>query len=112
MKTLAAFAVIALLCGLTGSVGLADSGSSQGKPANASPAEVGKGQGAEMEAPTVQGQVLKIEANSLIIQTGGGGQTRLKLDGESKVEGQPKVGDRVEAQMSSDGHVKNLKLAR
>ena len=41
-----------------------------------------------------------------------GGQTRLKLDGESKVEGQPKVGDRVEAQMSSDGHVKNLKLAR
>ena len=65
-----------------------------------------------MDLPTVQGQVLKIEANTLIIQTGGGGQTRLKLDGESKVEGQPKVGDRVEAQMSSDGHVKNLKLAR
>ena len=111
MKTLAAFAVIALLCGLIGaSVGLADSGSSQGKPGDASPSEVGKG--AEMDLPTVQGQVLKIEANSLIIQTAGGGQTRLRLDGESKVEGQPKVGDRVEAQMSSDGHVKNLKLAR
>jgi type IV secretory pathway VirB10-like protein len=61
---------------------------------------------------TIQGQVLKIESDSLIVSTGGGGQARLKLDGNTKVEGSPKVGDKVEAELSPERNVLSLKVSQ
>jgi hypothetical protein len=69
-------------------------------------------QSASPATATIQGQVLKIESDSLIVSTGGGGQARLKLDGNTKIQGSPKVGDKVEAELSPERNVLSLKVSQ
>ena len=69
-------------------------------------------QSASPATATIQGQVLKIESDSLIVSTGGGGQARLKLDGNTKMQGSPKVGDKVEAELSPERNVLSLKVSQ
>ena len=69
-------------------------------------------QSASPATATIQGQVLKIESDSLIVSTGGGGQARLKLDSNTKMQGSPKVGDKVEAELSPERNVLSLKVSQ
>lgn len=64
-----------------------DSGS---KPDTASSAS-------QSSASGIKGQVLKVEPDALILGNDGGGQVRLKVDKDTKMEQPPKVGDKVEA---------------
>jgi hypothetical protein len=66
----------------------------------------------ESAASNLQGRVLKIEPDFLTVSTSGGGQARLKLDGNTKIQGTPKVGDSVEVEVTSDKHVVSLKLTQ
>ena len=70
-------------------------------PATAAPsAEVGK----------TTGEVLKIDGQSYLIKDASGNQTLLTLDKDTKLEGKPQVGDKIEAELSSDGRLVSLKV--
>jgi hypothetical protein len=60
---------------------------------------------------SMKGQVLKIEPDALILGTDGGGQVRLKINKDTKVERALKVGDKVEAEVGADHQLVALKLA-
>ena len=73
----------------------------QASPATAAPsAEVGK----------TTGEVLKIDGQSYLIKDASGNQTLLTLDKDTKLEGKPQVGDKIEAELSSDGRLVSLKV--
>ena len=57
----------------------------------------------------LKGQVLKIEPDALILGTDGGGQVRLKINKDTKVECALKVGDKVEAEVGADHQLVALK---
>jgi len=72
-------------------------------PATAAPsAEVGK----------TAGEVFKIDGQSYLIKDASGNQTLLTLDKDTRLEGTPKVGDKIEAELSSDGRLVSLKVTR
>src|SRR5437879_7471823 len=56
------------------------------------------------------GEVLKIDGQSYLIKDTSGNQTLLTLDKDTKLEGTPKVGDKIEAELSSDGRLVSLKV--
>jgi hypothetical protein len=58
---------------------------------------------------SMKGQVLKIEPDALILGTDGGGQVRLKINKDTKVERALKVGDKVEAEVGADHQLVGLK---
>ena len=60
---------------------------------------------------SMKGQVLKIEPDALILGTDGGGQVRLKINKDTKVERALKVGDKVEAEVGANHQLVALKLA-
>ena len=71
-------------------------------------------QGADSLSPpsatsSMKGQVLRIEPNALVLGTDGGGQVRLKISKDTKVDRAPKVGDKVEAEVGADHQLVGLK---
>jgi hypothetical protein len=61
---------------------------------------------------SMKGQVLKIEPDALVLGTDGGGQVRLKINKDTKVERALKVGDKVEVEVGADHQLVALKLAQ
>ena len=103
MTTYIRIAMVALL-GCTGAAGVAWAADPAPKPG----AVVS---GPESSAASIKGQVLTIEPNALVLGTEGGGQVRLKLNADTKMESALKVGDKVEAEISPEREVVNLKLS-
>jgi hypothetical protein len=71
-------------------------------------------QGAESLNPpsatsSLKGQVLKIEPDAFVLGTDGGGQVRLKINKDTKVERALKVGDKVQAEVGADNQLVVLK---
>ena len=58
------------------------------------------------------GEVLKIDGQSYLIKDASGNQTLLTLEKDTKLEEKPQVGDKVEAELSSDGRLVSLKVTR
>jgi len=58
------------------------------------------------------GEVLKIDGQSYLIKDASGNQTLLTLEKDTKLEEKPQVGDKVEAELSSDGRLISLKVTR
>lgn len=58
---------------------------------------------------TVKGDLVKVEGEFYVVKDASGKEVRLHVDKTSKVEGAPKAGDKVEAQMNPDGHATSLK---
>jgi hypothetical protein len=54
-------------------------------------------------AQILTGQVLKIEGETYVIRDAFGKEVRLRVDQNSKIEGSPKVGDRIEAKVQEGG---------
>jgi hypothetical protein len=54
-------------------------------------------------AQVVTGEVLKIEGETYVIRDAFGKEVRLRVDQNSKIEGSPKVGDRIEAKVLEGG---------
>jgi hypothetical protein len=67
--------------------------------------------GPESSAASIKGQVLTIEPDVLVLATEGGGQVRLKLNKDTKMERAMKVGDKVEAEIGPDHQAVNLRLS-
>ena len=60
----------------------------------------------------ITGEVLKIDGQSYLIKDASGNQTLLTLDKDTKLEEKPQVGDKIEAELSSDGRLVSLKVTR
>jgi hypothetical protein len=59
-------------------------------------------------AQTISGEVLRIEGQTYVIRDAFGKEVRLRVDQNSKIEGSPKVGDRVEAKVMEGGWASSL----
>jgi hypothetical protein len=96
-------AIVALLfcAGVPGMVVAADSGSKPGAVSS----------GPETPAAIIKGQVLMIDPDALVLGTDGGGQVRLKLDKDTKMERALQVGDKVEAEVGPERQAVTLKLS-
>ena len=81
--------VIIVLCGHVS----ADSGGSSGSPAN-----------------VVKGDVLNIEGDMYTIKDLTGHEISLRVNGETKHEDRIKVGDKVQAQVGSDGLAETIRV--
>ena len=68
--------------------------------------------GAETDksATSITGELLKIEDKNYVIRDGFGKEVRLRVTTETKVEGSPKVGDKIEAKVSEGGQANSIKV--
>ncbi|MGH7231910.1 MAG: hypothetical protein ACREJU_11220 [Nitrospiraceae bacterium] len=67
--------------------------------------------GAASPAQMVKGDVLDIEEGDVyVIKDITGHETRLHVNKETQMEDRIKVGDKIEAQVTSDGHVKSIRV--
>ena len=60
---------------------------------------------------SMKGQVLKIEPDALVLGTDGGGQVRLKINKDTKMDRALKAGDKVEAEVGADHQLVVVKPA-
>ena len=60
-------------------------------------------------AGMVKGDLLRIEGDFYVVKDDTGKEVRLHVDKTSKVDGAPKPGDKVEAQVTAEGHAASLK---
>jgi hypothetical protein len=67
--------------------------------------DTGMGAGAQ----TVKGDLVKIDGEFYVVKDSTGKEVRLHVDSTSKLEGAPKAGDKVEAQMNPTGHATSIK---
>jgi hypothetical protein len=58
---------------------------------------------------TVQGDVLKMDGDVYIVKDMTGKEIRLHVDKTSKLEGVVKAGDKIEAQVTEEGHAVSMK---
>jgi hypothetical protein len=69
------------------------------------------GSGPESLATSIKGKVLTIEPDALVLATEGGGQVRLKLNKDTKMERALKAGDSVDAEIGPEHQAVNLRLS-
>jgi exosome complex RNA-binding protein Csl4 len=62
-------------------------------------------------ADVVHGDVLNIEGDTYTIKDVTGHEVHLRVDAQTQHEDRIKVGDKVEAQVSSDGHAVTIRIA-
>ena len=63
-------------------------------------------------AQTLTGEVLKIEGENYTIKDASGKEVRIHVNKSTKTEGAVKVGDKVEAHTTPEGHATSLKAAK
>jgi len=63
-------------------------------------------------AQTVKGDLLKIEGEFYVVKDAAGKEVRLHVNKETKLEGAPKAGDKIEAQVTAEGHANSIKAAK
>jgi len=73
-------------------------------------ADIGKS--ASSAAQTLKGEVLKIEGENYTIKDASGKEVRIHVDKSTKTEGALKVGDKVEAHTTPEGHATSIKAAK
>jgi hypothetical protein len=61
-------------------------------------------------AHMVKGDVLNIEGDQLILKDVSGHEISLHVNQETRMEDRVKVGDKVEAQVTSNGHVASVRV--
>ena len=59
-------------------------------------------------AQTISGEVLRIEGDTYVIRDVFGKEVHLRVDQNSKIEGSPKVGDRIEAKVMEGGWASSI----
>ncbi len=62
-------------------------------------------------ADIVHGDVLNIEGDTYTIKDVTGHEVHLRIDAQTRQEDRIKVGDKVEAQVSSDGRAETIRIA-
>jgi len=60
----------------------------------------------------VEGSVLKVEKDSLVVKDSSGKEIRLRMGKDAKIQGSHKVGDSVKAVFTPEGEVLSIKPAK
>jgi hypothetical protein len=68
-------------------------------------------QPAAKSSKTVQGEVLRIEGEFYVVKEASGKEVRLHVNKDTRLDGAPKAGDKIEAQTTADGHATSIKPA-
>jgi uncharacterized protein YdeI (BOF family) len=98
-------AVLAMLFGL-GMVSV----SNAADPSAPSTEKMGKSGSAAGQ--TIKGEVLKVEGENYTIKDASGKEIRIHVDKSTKTHGPLKVGDKVEAEATPEGHATSVKAAK
>jgi hypothetical protein len=75
----------------------------------ADPSPMGKSTSA---AQTVKGEILKVDGENYTIKDASGKEVRLHVDKTTKTSGALKVGDKIEAEATPEGHATSIKAAK
>lgn len=67
---------------------------------------------AAAEGQTVKGEITKIEGENYVVKDASGKEARLHVDKTTQKEGALKVGDKVEASVTKEGHAISIKAAK
>jgi hypothetical protein len=103
MKRLIGFLVFAAIIG----VGLAPlANAAEPMAAPGAPGETGTA-----GSQAIKGDLLKIDGEFYVVKDASGKEVRLHVDKTSKVEGNLRAGDKIEAQASDKGHALSIKPA-
>ena len=70
------------------------------------------GKSSASAAQTVKGEILKVEGENYTIKDASGKEVRLHVDKTTKTHGSLKVGDKVEAEATLEGHATSIKAAK
>jgi hypothetical protein len=70
------------------------------------------GKSSASAAQTVTGEILKVEGENYTIKDASGKEVRLHVDKTTKTHGSLKVGDKVEAEATPEGHATSIKAAK
>jgi hypothetical protein len=79
-------------------MGMASSAMCQASGESATPAQV------------VKGDVLDMDGEFYVVKDISGHEVRLHVSKDTKMEDRIKVGDKIEAQVTSEGHVKSIRI--
>jgi hypothetical protein len=60
----------------------------------------------------VQGEILKIESEVFVVRDVAGNEVRLQIDKDTKMDAVPQIGDKIEAQVTPQGHARIVKPAK
>jgi hypothetical protein len=63
-------------------------------------------------AQTVKGEILKVDGENYTIKDASGKEVRLHVDKTTKTSGALKVGDKIEAEATPEGHANSIKAAK
>jgi hypothetical protein len=77
------------------------------------PVEQPRSKTQKLPTQTVQGEVVSKDSNSYVVKDASGRQFRLRINEKTKVEEQPKVGDKVVARVDplpSDVHTRSIEI--
>jgi hypothetical protein len=75
----------------------------------ADPAPMGK---SSAGAQTVKGEILKVDGENYTIKDASGKEVKLHVDKTTKTSGALKVGDKIEAEATPEGHANSIKAAK
>lgn len=106
MKSLIGFLVFAAILG----VGLAPL--TYAAEPTAAPGEMGAAGSQAAGSQAIKGDLLKIDGEFYVVKDASGKEVRLHVDKTSKVEGNLRAGDKIEAQASDKGHALSIKPAK
>lgn len=87
--------------------GCAGSGAHK-QPAAADPAPPSKPAASENAARVLQGKLVKIEGEYYVVQDASGKEVRVHVGKDTVLDGRIKAGDKIDAQVSADGHAATL----
>jgi hypothetical protein len=68
--------------------------------------------GKSSAAQTVKGEILKVEGENYTVKDASGKEVRLHVDKTTKTSGPLKVGDKIEAEATPEGHANSIKAAK
>ena len=78
----------------------------------ADPAAKSMGKSDSSAAQTIKGDVLKVDGENYTIKDASGKEVRIHVDKTTKTQGTLKVGDKVEAETTAEGHAISVKAAK
>jgi hypothetical protein len=70
------------------------------------------GKSSSSAAQAVKGEIAKVDGENYTIKDASGKEVRLHVDKTTKTQGALKVGDKIEAEATAEGHATSIKAAK
>jgi uncharacterized protein YdeI (BOF family) len=71
----------------------------------------GMGSGAQTPGRSIEGEILRVQGDIYVVKDSTGAEVSLHVDDSTQKSGRLEEGDRIEAEVTADGHALSLKKA-